>query len=479
MSHGSDDTPAAESAAPTRPAPLSGDDLDDGAVTIDPRPGEAEPAEVVTDASDLAKASGPPPGTPSLWRNRPYMALLTGETVGNVAVEIAQVAWPIIAITYLAATELEIGILGMAEGIAFLLLSLPVGAWVDRVSRRAVMVAANVVRALTMAAIPTLWLLGALEVHWLMVIALVMSGAQVFFDMAYMSIVPSLVPDHQLNEANSRLQMTNEVARAAGPGLGGVLAKAITAPLLPIFATVGYLVSAISIWRIPADEPPPRVHETTLRREIADGLGFVFHHPFIRPVVVATAVSNLFSSVAFTMFPVLVLRHFEVGPIGWGLLLTAGSIGGILGALAAPWFARRFGAGHAIPVTYIVNAVSFVLPILTFHLPRAAALAVLTLSMVVGLFSIVSFNVVQVTMRQKQCPPRMIGRMTASIRVVIWGIGPLGALLSGVVAEHWGLEPAFWIGGIGNALGLLILMASPLWRMGDVPVVPSGRPPRT
>jgi len=209
----------------------------------------------------------------------------------------------------------------------------------------------------------------------------------------------------------------------------------------------------------------------------ADGLGFVFHHPFIRPVVIATAVSNLFSSVAFTMFPVLVLRHFEVGPIGWGLLLTAGSIGGILGALAAPWFARRFGAGHAIPVTYVVNAVSFVLPILTFHLPRTPALAVLTLSMVVGLFSIVSFNVVQVTMRQKQCPPRMIGRMTASIRVVIWGIGPLGALLSGVVAEHWGLEPAFWIGGIGNALGLLILMASPLWRMGDVPVVPSGRPP--
>ncbi|MDN4472984.1 MFS transporter [Demequina zhanjiangensis] len=456
---------------PPEHAPL---DEVDATETVSPTPIGAEPVMTEVGAAPSAAHEDDAEEPPSLWRNGPYMALLTGETVGNVAVEIAQVAWPIIAITYLAATELEIGILGMAEGIAFLILSLPVGAWVDRVSRRKVMAVANVVRALTMAAIPTLWLMGLLEVHWLMVIALTMSAAQVFFDMAYMSIVPSLVPEKQLSEANSRLQMTNEVARAAGPGLGGVLARVISAPLLPIFATVGYLVSALAIWRIPADEPPPREHDTTMRKEIADGLRFVFQHPFIRPVVVSTTVSNFFSSIAFTMFPVLVLRYLEVGPLGWGLLLTAGSIGGILGALAAPWFARTFGDGHSIAVTYAVNAVAFMLPVVTFLVPRPVALGVLAVSMIGGLFAIVSFNVVQVTMRQKQCPPRMIGRMTASIRVMIWGIAPLGALISGVVAEHWGLAPAFWIGGLGNALGLLLLVRSPLWRMGEVPVVPSG-----
>jgi predicted MFS family arabinose efflux permease len=411
---------------------------------------------------------------PSLWRNKPYVALLTGETVGNVAVEVAQVAWPIIAVTYLVATEFQIGLLGMAEGAAFLALSLPVGAWVDRVSRRKVMIGANIVRALAMAAVPAMWIAGVLEVHWLLVVALVMSGAQVFFDMAYMSIVPGLVTEQQLGDANSKLQMTTEVARGAGPGLGGLLARVIAAPFLPIFATFGYLISAFAIWRIPADEPPPRSHDSSMVAEVREGMSFVFGHPFIRPVVIATAVSNLFVTVSFTMFPVLVLRELEVGPFGWGLLLTGGAVGGILGALAAPWFSRRFGEGHAIPVTYLINVVMFSVLIAAFYVPRGVAIGLLALGMVAGLFSVVAFNVTQVTMRQKQCPPRMLGRMTASIRFVIWGVGPIGALLSGIVATHWGLAAAFWIGGIGNSAGLMFLIFSPLWKMRDVPVVPPG-----
>jgi MFS family permease len=132
------------------------------------------------------------------------MALLTGETVAAVGVEVAQVAIPIIAVTYLVASEFEIGVLGMAEGIAFLLLSLPVGAWVDRVSRRRVMIGANIVRALAMATIPVLWFSGMLDVPQLMGIALTISAAAVFFDTAYMSIVPALVPREQLGDANSR-----------------------------------------------------------------------------------------------------------------------------------------------------------------------------------------------------------------------------------------------------------------------------------
>ena len=111
---------------------------------IDPTPESAEPEGFATQL---------PHGGTSLWRNRPYVALLTGETVAAVGVEIAQVAIPIIAVTYLVASEFQIGVLGMAEGIAFLLLSLPIGAWVDRVSRRRVMIGANIVRALAMAVI--------------------------------------------------------------------------------------------------------------------------------------------------------------------------------------------------------------------------------------------------------------------------------------------------------------------------------------
>lgn len=427
---------------------------------IDPTPESAEPEGFATEL---------PRPAPSLWRNRPYMALLTGETVGAIGVEIAQVAVPIIAVTYLVASEFEIGVLGMAEGIAFLLLSLPVGAWVDRVSRRRVMIGANLVRASAMAAIPVLWFTGVLDVPQLMAIALIISAAAVFFDTAYMSIVPGLVTRDQLNDANSRLQISSETARAAGPGLGGALAKFVSAAWLPLAATFGYLVSAIAIWRIPADEPPPRRHDSRFLTEIREGITFVFHNRYIRPVVLSTTASNLFGSIAFTMMSVLLLRYLHLGTAAYGLVLTISSLGGILGAFTAPWWSRRFGEGHAIPVTYIFASIPMFITALSFLAPRPAAIVLVTVSMFWGVAGIVAFNVVQVSMRQRQSPPRMLARMTASIRTLIWGIGPLGAFLSGVIATHFGLASAFWVGAIGNLAGLAFLIFSPLWRMGRVP----------
>lgn len=429
-------------------------------MTLDPRPGQPEPEDYATQA---------PAPAPSLWRNRPYVALLTGETVSSVGVEIAQVALPIIAVSYLVASELEVGLLGMAEGLAFLAIALPAGAWVDRVSRRRVMIGANLVRAVAMALVPVLWFTGLLDVPQLLAIALVFSAAQVFFDVAYMSIVPALVPREQLDQANSRLQITAETSRAAGPGLGGLLAKAVGAPWLPLAATVGYVASALAVWRIPADEPAPRPHGSRLRDEIREGMSFVFHHRLIRPVVLSTAVSNLFGSIGFTMFPVLLLRHLELGPAAFGLVMTAGSLGGIVGAFVAPRFPRRFGDGHAIPVTYLLAAAPAFATAASFLLPRPAAIATVAASGFLTVAGIVAFNVVQVSMRQRQCPPRLLARMMASIRTVIWGIGPVGALLSGIIATHWGLSTAFWISAVGNLAGAAVLMRSPLWRMRTVP----------
>jgi predicted MFS family arabinose efflux permease len=433
---------------------------------LDPTPESAEPEGFVTELSELTT---PQDNEPSLWRNRPYVALLTGETVAAVGVEIAQIAIPIIAVTYLVASEFQVGLLGTAEGIAFLVLSLPVGAWVDRVSRRRVMIGANLVRGIAMALVPILYFSNVLDVPQLFAIALVISAAAVFFDTAYMSIVPGLVSRAQLNDANSRLQISSETARAAGPGLGGLLAKFISAAWLPLAATFGYFVSAFAIWRIPADEPPPRPHDSRFRDEIREGVVFVFRNKYIRPVVLSTTASNLFGTIAYTMIPVLLLRYLELGPAAYGLLLTLTSLGGIAGAFSAPWFAKKFGDGHAIAVTYLVASAPMFLMAASFWMPREVAIVVLAIAGFWGVGGIVAFNVVQVSMRQRQSPPRMLARMTASIRMLIWGVGPIGALLSGIVATHLGLAAAFWIGAIGEALGVLFLVFSPLWRLRTVP----------
>ena len=263
-----------------------------------------------------------------------------------------------------------------------------------------------------------------LDVPQLFAIALVISAAAVFFDTAYMSIVPGLVSRTQLNDANSRLQISSETARAAGPGLGGVLAKFISAAWLPLAATFGYFVSAFAIWRIPADEPPPRAHDSRFRDEIREGVVFVFRNKYIRPVVLSTTASNLFGTIAYTMIPVLLLRYLEPRPAAYGLLLTLTSIGGIAGAFSAPWFAKKFGDGHAIAVTYFVASAPMFLMAASFWMPREVAIVVLAVAGFWGVGGIVAFNVVQVSMRQRQSPPRMLARMTASIRMLIWGVGP-------------------------------------------------------
>lgn len=435
-------------------------DHDDARVTTEPEEPRRDAAEPVEEE------------LPSIWRNRAFVQLFTGETVGAVGVEIAQVAMPIIAVTYLAATEVQIGYLTMVEGLAFLALSLPVGAWVDRVSRRKVLIGANIVRAVAMAMVPVLWFTGGLSVSTLWILALVLSGAQVFFDMAYLAIVPSIVDHRQLGHANSTLQTSAETARAAGPGIGGFLARFVAAPVLPFFATAGYLISAFNVWRLPSDEPAPREHGSRIVDEIREGFTFVWRHPLIRPLLISTAMFNLFGSVMWTMFPVLLLRSLGVSEATFGLIISATAVGGIVGAFSARYFVKVFGEGRSIAVAAGIEAL-LILPLLfVFAMPRTPAILMVTVTGFFSVMLVVVFNVVQVTMRQKQCPPALLGRMTASLRMVMWGVGPIGAFASGYIATWFGLTVNFSVALAGSIAAALVLFASPLGRLRDVPLMP-------
>ncbi len=402
---------------------------------------------------------------PSLWRNRAYVLLLSGETVSSFGAMIVHVALPITAVTYLAATEFQVGLLGAAESAAFLFLALPAGAWVDRMSHRRVMIAANVVRAALLGIIPLAWGFGILSVVWLMWVALGVGVCRVFFDVAYMSIVPSLVPKKQLTEANSRLQATLEVANIAGPSAGGFLAKVISAPILPLASVIGFLGSAFAVWRIPEPAVTRSTAPRHLSREIREGVDFVRHQPLIRPVVYAATTSNLFGTMAFTMFPVLALREFGLGSGVFGLIMTAGSVGAIVGALLGPVLARRYGEGHAVPISALASGIfAFVVPC-SLLVPRPLAPYVLALGSFLMLVGIVSFNITQVSLRQRVCPPRLLGRMNATIRFAVWGVMPIGSLLAGVVAGAIGLAATFWIGAVGELLSMGFLVFSPLWKL--------------
>ena len=408
-------------------------------------------------------------GTP-LGRNPSFLALWAGQGISQLGVQLGQLALPVLAVAVLGAGEMELGALNAAGTAAFLLVGLPAGAWVDRWLKRRTMIRADLVRMAAMLAVPALWSVGLLEIWHLYAVAAVVGVATVFFDVAYQSYLPHLVEREQVPAANGRLEATAQVARLGGPALGGAALAAVSAPVLFLAEGAGYLASALFLGRVrDREEPAPRAERTRLAAEIREGAAFVAGHPLIRRVALSTAGFNLFSSVVFVLAPLVVLRELALGPAGLGLMLSVGSVGGILGALAVPRLARLVGEGALIPLGGLLGVAGIALIPLALAAEGAAALAMLCTGEAVMAFGVIVYNVMQVSMRQRVCPPRLLGRMNASIRFLVWGVMPVGSLAGGWLGEHLGLAPTLWVGVAGQVLALAPVLVGPFFALRVLP----------
>ncbi|MCU1615859.1 MAG: Major facilitator superfamily permease [Frankiales bacterium] len=403
----------------------------------------------------------------TLWRHRDFRQLWAAETVSQVGTQVTQLALPVVAVTLLAATPFEMGVLTALETAAFLLIGLPAGAWVDRWRRRRVLVANDLVRAVALASLPLAWALRALSLPQLFAVAAITGTATVFFDVAYQSYLPALVDKTQIVDGNGKLETSRAVAQVAGPGLTGVLLRVVSAPVLIAVDAVSFLASALFIGRIrTADVVPDRAARRPLRVEIAEGLSFVVRHPLLRRIVACTGTSNLFSSITYTLLVLYALRTLHLSQSTLGLVLSAGAVGGLLGAVTAAPFARLVGEGRAIPLSVLL-----LLPFAACApLAVLAAPAVLLAASSFGFsWGSVVYNITQVSFRQRLCPPLLLGRMNASVRFLVFGTMPLGGLLGGVLGSWLGIVPALWIGAAGQVIAALPVTLSPLVGMRDLP----------
>lgn len=407
----------------------------------------------------------------ALLRSRSFLAFWAGQGISQLGVQLGQLALPVLAVSLLGAGEMDLGILNAAAMAAFLVVGLPAGAWVDRWLKRRTMIRADLVRMAAMLTVPVLWWAGALQMWHLYLVAAVVGVATVFFDVAYQSYIPLLVHRVQVAEANGKLEATAQVARMGGPAVGGFLLTLVSAPVLFAAEGAGYLASALCLGRVRDAEQPPAVREgSSLWAEIREGAAFVAQHRLIRRIVASTATSNLFSSLAYVLMPLVILRELDLGPAGFGVMLSIGSVGGLLGALATPRIAAVTGEGALLPIGLMVGAAAVVLfPLALAAGPGPLALVLLSVGEFFMSFGVIVYNVMQVSMRQRVCPPRLLGRMNASIRCVVWGVMPIGSLLGGWLGEQWGLVPTLWVGIAGQLLAVLPVAAGPFFRLRTLP----------
>jgi predicted MFS family arabinose efflux permease len=405
-----------------------------------------------------------------LFRHRDFRLLWGGETISEFGSQVSTLAIPLVAVRTLNATTFEIGALTAASTAAFLIVGLPAGVWVDRLRRRGVMITADLGRLLALGSIPVAYGLGGLTLLQLFIVTLFNGILTVFFDVAYQSYLPSLVGREHLVEGNAKLTGSAQVAQVAGPSMAGGLIQALGGSYAVAVDAVSFLVSAVAIKTIGTAEPETVVPEgghNRLVHDMGEGLRFVFGHPLLRAIAATTATANFFSGIAAAVEIVFLVRVVHAAPGIIGLLFAVGGVGGVAGALAATPVARRIGGARATIVGIFIDVGGLAVPLTTAR----AGLLFFGAGVLCWSFGAVLYNINQVSFRQRLCPDHLLGRMNATMRFVVWGVLPIGALLGGFIGSSIGLRPTLWIGAIGEALAGIWLLASPMRTMRDFPEI--------
>jgi MFS family permease len=420
---------------------------------------------------DLTRDERSEPAAPSgsLWRDRNFLTFWTGQAFSQFGAQITELAIPVLAVLLLNANEFEVGVLTAANVAAFLVVGLPAGAWIDRMRKRHVMIWADAVRAVTLGIVPVLWLTNALHIWHLVIVALIMGIATVFFDVSNQSLVPSLVRPGRIAEANGKLQSTEQLANLTGPAVGGWLIGIIAAPLAIVVTVATYLISFVAmlfthdaeVKRAPEDHQP-------IHKEIGEGLRWVFGNPLLRRIVATTGFANLFSTMAYTLLPIYLLRVLELSPTQMGIIFSLGAVGGLVGAIATPHIVKFFGEARTLPISVIgFSLAPVLLPVAT--LVPQIAFPFLVVQMFIMSFTVLLYNITQVTFRQRITPIRLLGRMNASIRFCVWGVMPIAALAAGALGTWIGAVPTLWIAAIFEMLAGLFVIIGPFWSIRDLP----------
>ncbi len=431
-----------------------------------------------------------------LLRQRTFRLLWTGETISQLGNAMAVVGVPLVAVVVLHASTFAVGVLTAAAWLPWLVIGLPAGAWVDRWPARRVMIVCDVISAALYASVPITAWAGVLTTGLLVAVQLAGGAASVLFMTAYQVYLPSIVAPAELIEGNTKMQGSASAAVFAGPSLAGLVAQLLGAVTALLGNAVSFLVSAACLLGARARPPRPAAgarpaaprrtavrspavpqatvlpttgRPTTLRREIADGLMFVLRDPFLRQLSTFWAAANLALTGYAALLVVFLVRVIGLTPGSVGLLTAIPGLGGILGALLTRRITARYGTARGLLLSTLGTVPFCLLIPLTGPGPR---LAFYVAGSLVACTGIAVGNIVIAAFRQSYSPPGMCGRVTATMRFLIFGTSPLGALLGGSLGTWLGVRPALWVLLGGVTLSGTLLLTPSLRGRRDLPARP-------
>ncbi|HET7028946.1 MAG TPA: MFS transporter [Candidatus Limnocylindrales bacterium] len=425
--------------------------------------------EIDSDPS-LDGAAGAPDADATIWQNGAFVRLFSAAAISYVGSFVTRTALPLAAIYGLAAGPMELAAIRSFEFVGWLLIGLVAGAWVDRLRRRPVMIAADLGRAVILGSIPIAALAGRLGLLHLVVAAFLAAILSVFFDSASSAYLPSVVARARLVSANSALSASRSIAEFTGFGISGILVQILTAPVAIAVDAVSFIGSALLLATIRRPEParPPAVDRESVVHEIREGIGVVAHHPILRALAISHAANHLLWGVFGATYLLFAADDIGLPAAAIGVIAAIGGLGSFFGAAVAARLVARLGAGRTMLLGAVGTAIfSSLIPLA----PTGAVLiggAILVTQQIVGDAFGTIYEVVEESVTQTIVHDRVLGRVNATVTFVTTTTALAGSIIGGVIGAAFGLRVAFVVGILGAVVAALVVWLSPVGRLGTV-----------
>ena len=400
----------------------------------------------------------------ALRGNSDFLKLWSAQTVSAFGSRITREGLPLAAVLMLGATPGQIGVLAALSRGPALVVGLMAGGFVDRSRRRGLMIAMDLARVGLLITIPVAAWMHRLSMPHLYATAALVGAASVLFEITDHAYLPGLVTSGEIMAANARLSATDSVAEIAGPALAGILFQWLGGPYAIALNALTYLTSAGFLGGIEKREPKP---ESGPRhgwgRDLADGLRVALRERRVAPLLFMEGSNALFGGFFSALYVLFALRVVGLNTTLLGLTVACGGVGALAGAFMAPRLARVLGVGPAIAASAIVAAVSlFLVPLAPPN--RTLGMACLIASQVLGDALWVTSGILAASLRQVLLPPAALGRVAATFQAVSGGLGVVGALVGGSLAGMIGVRPTLFVATSGLLIGPLAIAFSALWR---------------
>lgn len=370
--------------------------------------------------------------------------------------QVALAAAPLAAVLLLNAGPSETAWLQTSQTLPFLLLSIPIGLIVDRLSRRNLMIGAEMLRALSLVMVLLLLLSSSLSLIWLAALGFLGAVGTVVYSVATPAYIPTIIAKSQLVVANRWLELARSIAFAAGPALGGALVGYIGVSTAYTYATILSMLAFMLLMSLP-QEANITCGKKHIFADLKQGARFIFKHDYLRPILFTAIFFNMGWFIIQGVFVAYAALYLSLSAAQIGFIISLYGIGMVVGAFGLKYISSVLPYGLMILLGPIGGLLAAIMMLWTIWMPTIYLAGLSYFLFGVGP---VIWSITTMSLRQVVTPGKMMGRVSAFILTVTFGARPAGTTIAALLTMHYGVKSCLWAACIGFLIQFIILALS-------------------